>query len=60
MTADRMKELLVNCIKYIKYDNDSASEHLKDICEFTDLELTELGFDYLAGEGETEDELEEE
>ncbi len=48
MTEKRMKELLVNCIKYIKYDNDDTVSQLHEICGFTDQELCELGFDYLA------------
>ena len=48
MTKERMKSLLIECIKYIKYDNDSTKEHLHDICGFTDEELEELGFDSLS------------
>lgn len=54
MTPERMRELLANCIKYIAYDNDSTSEHLHEICGFTDDELKELGYDYLAHNEEDE------
>ncbi len=51
-----MKELLVNCIKYIKYDNDDAVSQLHEICGFKDQELCELGFDYLSGNKEDDTE----
>ncbi len=48
MTPERMEELLEKCIQYIKYDNDSTSDHLHNIIGFTDDELVELGYEYLA------------
>ena len=47
MTKERMEQLLYNCIRYIKYDNYDAVEHLHSICGFTDEELVLLGYDYL-------------
>ncbi len=55
--TDRKSELLINCINYIKFDNDSTIEHLHDVCGFTDKELSELGFDYLM-QSEVEDDEE--
>ena len=57
ISEKRMKSLLVNCINCIKYDNDSAIEHLHDICGFSDEELSDLGFDYLI-QNENEDDEE--
>lgn len=56
-TENRMRDLLVNCINYIKFDNDSTLDHLHNICGFTDKELSDLGFDYLM-EKEIEDDEE--
>ena len=57
ISEKRMKSLLVNCINCIKYDNDSAIEHLHDVCGFSDEELSDLGFDYLI-QNENEDDEE--
>ncbi len=60
MTLERAKELLNECIKYIKYDNDSTSEHLHDIIGFTDNELVELEYgSYFVREPEEVDEDDE-
>lgn len=53
MSQERMKQLLDNCIRYIKFDNPEAADHLHSICGFTDEELISLGYDYLAEEKES-------